>query len=277
MSTFPPQVIESISKILVIEEGISHSKISDMLGYLKLPDYSKKIPEYPYISPAKWRRLTESIYEVSQKKNSNQPLFDVIEYIAIPSNYIGRKKEWDSLLSRINAILITFGYNLNDSGKIVYTKAAKTFSEAQLRLKALNSKLQGEDIHKEVLKWCQEELFVEDYFHAVFEASKGLLDRIRSLVNSSLDGSKLIEEAFKIKNPAIIIRDNKLESETELSEYKGLKTLLKTIVSLYRNPKAHTPRIYDYSDENYIFTAFIILSLAHTYLDECIPVRILDN
>lgn len=277
MLLVPIQTIEQISRILVAEEGISHSKVTDMLNYLKLKDFSEKIPNYPYITPAKWKRVTQSVQEACHTKDDNRPLFDVIEFIAIRSNYIGKEETWSNLLSKINTALISYGYELDDSGKIRYVKPAKTLTEAQIRLKALDSKLQNEDIHPEVLKWCKEELFVDDYFHAVFEASKGLFDRIRSISPSSLDGITLVNEAFKVKNPAIIIKGNMLKTESELSEYKGLRSLLKTIVRIYRNPKAHTPRIYDYTDENYILTAFIVLTLAHTYLDECIGVRMLEN
>ena len=67
-----------------------------------------------------------------------------------------------------------------------------------------------------------------------------------------------------------------LITQTDKSKYQGLKSLLNTIVYLYRNPNAHEPKLYDVTSETDAVTALTLMSLANSLLDDCINVRDLD-
>lgn len=56
-----------------------------------------------------------------------------------------------------------------------------------------------------MLKYCRTELLDQNYFHAVFEASKGVAERIRGLFGFGCDGADLLTKAFKGQQPILIL------------------------------------------------------------------------
>ena len=261
-------IVEHVSRILA--EELTGSKIDTMFENLRLPNFDKL--ERGYTS-TKWRRINESVLVKCKERGNATPFFSAIQYVLKPSLYLDKPDEWKKILRDINSQLMFYGFEVNDSGKVIPTKVVESFNDAQKRLQSFKERLSAYEIHPEILKYCDDELFLENYFHAIFEASKGLLHRLRELSALNLDGSSLINEAFIVKNPVIVIKGNKIESLTEKSEYNGLKSLLNTIVYLYRNPKAHEPKLYNPSSESDAVTAFTMMSMAHSILDNCVRVR----
>lgn len=270
---FNESSIENICRIL--GDLTTGSKITNMLNVLGYFDHDYHLYGKPVSS--KWKRLYDVVTSESNKSQNIDPLFKIVEYIMQPINFVNEPDDWRSHLKAINSILIFHGYELNDSGKVVSTIIASTMSDAQKRLKSFEQKLKDYEIHPEVLRYCKVENMNENYFHAIFEASKGVSQRIRNISELDSDGNELIHEAFSTKQPVILIKDNMLESKTDKSLYNGLKNLLETIVSLYRNPKAHTPKLYDPTSETDAITAYTLMSLAHRILDNCINVRDFSN
>ncbi|WP_231105508.1 TIGR02391 family protein [Enterococcus hirae] len=262
-------LIEEIS--IILADVLTGSKITTMFQYLNFKDFDQ-INNLPTTS-TKWRRLNETIsYHCSVSKNA-KPLFKVTQYVMQPQKFIDKPELWKSTLKAINSKLIFYGFELNDSGKIIPSVRVDSFSEAQKRLLSFQDKLSDYDIHEQTMFYCKEEFLKENYFHAIFEASKGLLNRVRSISELTEDGSLLIDKAFILKRPVILIKNNMLSTLTEKSEYNGLKSLLNTIVYLYRNPQAHEPKLYNPKSETDAITAFTLISLAHRILDNCINVR----
>lgn len=266
MSSLNPQDIELISKVLC--EEITGSQISKMLDILHLPIGNTV--------QTKWRRLSEILISACNQQKSLRPLFDSIEYVCLPSKYLDSPNEWSNLIRNINKILIFKGFEINDSGKVIKTQKVTSFKAAQLRLNSLNGRLADLDIHPLVLKYCTAELLDENYFHSILEASKGIFYRIREMSGSTLDSGKLIEACFNKNNPIIIINNNKLQSDDEVSAYQGLKHLLLSISQLYRNTNAHSAKLYNPNDLNDAVIALTIMSLAHNLLDNCSNTRRLD-
>ena len=114
-------------------------------------------------------------------------------------------------------------------------------------------------------------LIVYDEGHNLSEQQTEILSELEP------DGTALIQQALSTKKPVILIKGNMLKNETDRSLYNGLKNLLETIVSLYRNPTAHSPKLFDVTSETDAITAFNMMSLAHRILDNCINIRDLDN
>ena len=71
--------------------------------------------------------------------------------------------------------------------------------------------------------YCRTELMQDNYFHAVFEATKGLAQRLRDVTGVQTDGAALIDTVFSIERPMLAM--NALRSETEKSEHKGFAAL----------------------------------------------------
>ena len=94
-----------------------------------------------------------------------------------------------------------------------------------------------------------------------------LEDNLRSISGLQYDGNTLVNRCFDGKNPLVVM--NKLSTENERSEHKGLQSLLNAIVYLYRNPKAHYPKYF--SDDTYQSTlaALILISQARYALERC--------
>ncbi len=123
-------------------------------------------------------------------------------------------------------------------------------------------------IHPEVTKYCRAELIQENYFHAVFEACKGLAQRVREMAEVEGDGAELVDKVFLGPKPILAL--NTLRTESELSEQKGLGNLMKGCFSALRNPRAHTPKALC-KDEGDTADLLTLVSLLHRKLDICHP------
>jgi uncharacterized protein (TIGR02391 family) len=193
-----------------------------------------------------------------------------------PVNFPPPDSDWPKARADLNYAMEFYGYHLDNSGKVLKQAPVKTYDEAVQRHKTLTEKLTPFEIHPTVLKFCKPELLAKNYFHAIFEASKSVFQRIRDLNQSSLDGMQLVNSSFNLKNPSIIINGYTFENNEEKSEYHGLVSIVSSICYIYRNPKAHTLRLYNPSLENDAVTALMLISLAHKLLDRCIVVRYID-
>ena len=60
-----------------------------------------------------------------------------------------------------------------------------------------------------------------------------------------------------------------MQTDSEKSEFTGVKELLESIFHLVRNPAAHTPKINWKVDEAKTLDILTLISFAHKYLDEC--------
>jgi uncharacterized protein (TIGR02391 family) len=126
-------------------------------------------------------------------------------------------------------------------------------------------------MHSEVVKYCRAELMQDNYFHAVFEAAKGLAQRIRELADVNADGASLVDLVFSIDKPQLAF--NSLQTETEKSEHKGYAALLKGCFAAVRNPPAHLPRLLWQGEED-AADHLSLISLLHRKLDICVKTGI---
>src|SRR6266498_2782823 len=69
-----------------------------------------------------------------------------------------------------------------------------------MRVSKLRAELIRPGIGGDVLAFCRPELLEGNYFHAVFEATKGVAQKIRDRTGLTTDGSGLVQEAFSIRN-----------------------------------------------------------------------------
>jgi len=267
------KIIEEVSKI--IAEYATGSEITRLFDRLEFYDYDLHNP-FTKLS-TKWKRLNHSIIEKCNKEKSARPFFRIIEEILNPISFQDNHEEWYEAKRQVNFPLRFYGFELDDAGKIVKTMQTKTYSEAVSRSQNLLEKLEPYKIHSNVIKFCKPELLEKNYFHAIHEASKSTLNRIRDMNNYSADGAKLIERTFSTKNPSLIIRNNRLQSDKERNEYNALKHLLLTINFFYRNTTAHEAKIYNPKSETDAITALTLISKAHDLLDNCECVRYFEN
>ncbi|SHJ16435.1 TIGR02391 family protein [Malonomonas rubra DSM 5091] len=256
---FDPGTIEAISRVL--GEAGSGTDISRYLQTNGLVDDSGE--------STKWRRLN-SIFLRSQSttKSANQILSFVQSYL-VPTRFVGKRDEFENHRGELNAILILHGLEYGKEGLFRETVQAKTLDEAESRAQAVRNKLAPRNTHPEVYKYCQPELMQENYFHAVFEACKGLFQRIRDLSGVEADGANLVDRVFSVEKPFLAF--NTLQTETERSEHKGFAQLLKGCAAAIRNPLAHGPKIL-WQGETDAADYLTLLSMLHRKLDQCVNV-----
>ena len=200
---------------------------------------------------------------------STEKVFTFIENALNPINYTTMEKrdkhKW--LLEEINKVVLLLGFEIGKDGKIRPVVKATTLDEVDRRVNQLQKKLYDRAIHTEVTRYCIKDYLQKDYFDAVFEASKGVAERVRQITGLTTDGSTLFQTAFSTKDPFLFF--NQLTTESEVSEFNGLKELLQAIFHLARNPAAHTPKINWKVDETKALDIMTLISFAHKYLDEC--------
>lgn len=251
---FPEGQLESLSRLL--GECGTGDQISRVFHDRDLEDHSGQ--------STKWRRLHWVFADSQRQHGCANRIVDFIQSFLAPGRFVGNSSEFEDHRTKLNAILSFSGLDFGKDGKFRMAKMATTLDEAEARLRTIQSKLRGRSIHPEVTKYCKAELLQNNYFHAVFEASKGLAQRIRELSGIQGDGAALVDKVFSIENPVLAL--NFLKTDTEKSEHKGFAQLLKGCYAAVRNPLAHEPKILWQGEED-AADYFTLISLLHRKLD----------
>ena len=254
--------IESISCLL--SKCSTGTEITNFLQAKDIEDNSGE--------STKWKRLYAIFVNLQKKDKCANRLLDFSATILDPARFIGKGNEFEKYRQEFNQILALSGLEYRSNGQFQICKSAQTINEAEKKVKTILSKFQGRSVHSEVLKYCKVELMQDNLFHAVFEASKGLAERIREKSKVDKDGVALVDQVFAIDNPVLAF--NKLQSETEKSEHKGFTSLLKGCFSAFRNPPAHQPKVLWKDDEEDIIDCFSLISFLHRKLDNCYPTHL---
>lgn len=250
--------LEAISKALGdTNSGLTGSEINAILIQANIcnPD--------PLLT--KWKRLFTAFLNQQKADGCGNKVIDFVQKAMNPSRYINEREKYETMKQNINHALLFIGYELKDDGTIKTVQKVTTLSEAERRAKKLKSDLEVRNVHPQILKFCREELVQENYFHAVFEATKSIAERIREQTGLTSDGATLIDEAFKISQPLIII--NSLITETEQSEQKGFINFIKGILGMFRNTTAHALKIKWEISERDALEILSAISLVHRKLD----------
>jgi len=249
--------IEEVSKIL--GECLSGTDISRHFVAMGIEDTSGE--------STKWRRLYSTFKKYQQIDRAPSRLLNFTSRLLEPARYVNRQDDFEAARSAINGHLAFAGIEYGADGKFRSIATAQTIDEALKRVNTLNSKFRGRRLHADVLRYCKKELLQENYFHAVFEAAKGLAQRIRDLSGVNSDGAALVDKVFSINQPVLAF--NSLRTETEQSEHKGFANLLKGCFGAVRNPLAHQPKIL-WEGEDDAADYLTLISLMHRKLDDAV-------
>lgn len=267
------QQLKAICNILAdTNNGLTKTELANHLNQCKieLVDDGYKNNGFTYnIGLNKRNWLYNCFVTEINKTKSLEKVYKFIENALNPINYTTEEKreKYIYLFEEINRVLLLIGLKVQKDGKLKEVIKAKTLDEADRRVNSLKQKLYQRAIHEEVKKYCVKDYLQKDYYDAIFEASKGLAERVREITSLTLDGGKLFQTAFARNDPYIFF--NSLRTDNEISEFTGLRELLEAIFHLVRNPVAHTPKINWISDEAKALDILTVISFAHKYLDEC--------
>lgn len=263
--------IESLANKLGTLPELTHTNIDKYLMECSIQDISTKSRTVGlgYIfGDSKAKRIYKCFINEFHKTNNDLKIVSFIERALDPSRFADSKR-YDEILKDINSVLLFMGCEIGKSGKVKIVKKATTIDEVQERINALGNEARKRNVHSEVLKYCKREYLDKDYFHAQFEASKGLFQRIRDLTNQNVDGTKLINGVFSTEEPMLILPNLKLTDRTDKDEFLGYKHLFEYVINAVRNPEGHTPRILASEELGECLDNFVIISRCHRFLDNC--------
>lgn len=261
---FSQTELESICSVLAdTYVGLTGSELGSILSRVSIPD--------PMPSMTKRHRLFQALFERQSQIHSGNIVGAFIQEAMNPVRYTGNHVLFDSRRDALNTILAFCGYSLGDDGKLrLRSQPAHTLTEAEEAAGRLRSELARRGVHPDVLAFCRAELLQENYFHAVFEATKSVADKIREKAGVDGDGSELVDQAFGIgKQGMPLLAFNSLQTDTERSEHNGLMQLTKGMFGTFRNVTAHVPKVKWLISEPDALDLLTIASYLHRRIDTC--------
>lgn len=230
---FSQPIIEELCKIIGnSERGLTGTQISNLLVQAHMIDVSPSL--------SKWKRLYNSFVDFQNRNHCANNILNFVKLVLSPSRYVNQEERFEWLLNNTNQQLAFVGFKVKEDGSLIKKEKVSTISEAQIKANNLKQEIEKRDCHIALLDYCKAELLENNYFHAVFEACKGLFERIRELSEIQKDGNNLVEEVFS-SNPILVI--NNYTTKSEIDEHKGFCNILKGICGMFRNPESHEPKI----------------------------------
>ena len=256
-----PEIIEELA-IELGKQGTGYD-ITGMLQQMKIRDESGQ--------STKWRCLDWVFNDSLQRTGSWDEVFNFIEHFVPPVKFANEPVKFEGLRKSLNAYLLFACYEYLETGKIRQVEPVKTISEADARLDNVRAKLAGRNIHQQVWKYCRADLMQEDYFDAVFEACKGLMERVREMSGVDADGAHLVQQVFVGIQPKLAF--NSLHTDLERGDHRGFAALLEGCIRAVRNRLAHQPKIlWEGADDAADYLTLI--SLLHRKLDQAVPTNL---
>ena len=232
--SFEETALRAICDILGdTSDGLSGSEIGRLLRDCGIEDL---LPDH-----TKRERLFAALHQRQRKDGYGNHVVAFIYKAMNPVRYTRNPDVFENRRSQLNQALAFTGFFLGDDGKLRETAVTRTLTEAQERAGRLYKELLNRKVHADVLRFCRAELLQDNYFHAVFEATKSVADKIREKTSLTSDGNTLVEEVFGGTMPLLAF--NTLRTDTEWSEHKGLVNLLKGLFGTFRNTTAHAESV----------------------------------
>jgi uncharacterized protein (TIGR02391 family) len=258
---FNSSQLEAACKVLAdTTNGLKGDEIGHILADMKVSD--------PDAGGTKWKRLFNALAQAQNKHQVGNHLIMFINRAMKPIRYTSAPELFAWRRNGLNVVLSFCGYNIREDGQVGHTTVESTLAGALARAGRLHSLLEARSTHAEVFKYCRAELLEDNYFHAVFEAIKGLAQRLRDLSGLGTDGADLVNTALSTKLPVLAL--NSLNTETELSEQKGIANLMVGLFGAIRNPTAHSPKLTWAMPEQDAIDMFALVSFLHRKLDTAV-------
>lgn len=256
-----PAVIGSVAAVLGATDppGLTGTQIGQLLAQTKIED------SYPTLT--KHKRLAAALQNRQAQDGHSNRLVTFLTWAMDPARYVRDPVAFEALRQDLNEVLSLVGLKITDRGQVARAPQARTLDEVA----ALAGRLQGEltrrGVHPQVIHYCREELLRRSTFHAVFEATKGLAERLRQMTRMTIDGDELVTACFTGKSSTPVVRINAYNTKSETSEHNGFANLLRGVFGTFRNPTAHAPRTAWAVSEDDALDLFSTLSYLHRRLD----------
>jgi uncharacterized protein (TIGR02391 family) len=263
--SFKQSNLEMLANVLGdTSDGLTGSEIHHYLQIAKMEDVDPSI--------TKRHRLFNAFAAFQNRNNCANNIVNFVREALAPSRYVNNPEGFELRRTAVNHVLAFEGLMITDKGGLAKAEKASKLSDVQIRVENLGNKLRQQKAHQAIFHYCNEELLANNYFHAVFEANKGLFHRIKELSGASIDGNKLIEQVFS-SNPILII--NNFITQSEKDEHTGFCNMLKGLCGMFRNPEAHEPKVEWEISELDALEILGIISYCHRRLDKSQRIRMI--
>lgn len=265
MASVPPFDDPSIKGIARIigdtSSGFTGAEIGRLLHVCRIPDPGEM---------TKWRRIATALSDEQAKTKSGNCTVAFVKAAMQPVRWTSDQHGFIAMRDNLNTVLAFSGLSLREDGQMCRRAVATTHGEATVARRLRDEMLRRKG-HGEIFKYCTAELVSDDCFGAVFEAVKGMGERIRQMTGLDEDGQRLVQQAFDVARPMIAF--NTLRSDTERNEQRGLANLMTGVFAAFRNPEAHEPKLLWHVSEEDALDLLSTLSLVHRRLDRAVVIR----
>jgi uncharacterized protein (TIGR02391 family) len=241
---------------IILADAVTHSELTEVLQSCRIAEVASG-PKHARILAALSSRQAED------KCGNNVGAF--LQAILDPARFTLAPERHDDLLHKTNEVLAFSGLQLGKDGRLMPVPVASTLDEVRERASTLRAALASRNVHADVLAFCRPELLQQNYFHAVFEATKSVAEKLRKRTGLTGDGADLIDPAFCGSTPKLAL--NSFRTDTERSEQKGFANLLKGLFGTFRNPTAHAPKVTWPIQEQDALDLLSFVSYAHRRID----------
>jgi len=253
-------------------DDIALRNLSDIIsGMLKHAQITEQLASAGIAQSQNGTNKTDRIFYAlkerqEQDKCGNRVLAFVVQLLN-PKRY-NDESDYEQDRTSINEKLVYEGIEIDKSGRAKQVDKAKTISEAKSRSLKIKEKVHGIGVHRDILFYCEEEWLKENYFHAIFEITKSVAERLRQLSGYTTDGADLVDDCFGLgKDKKPMLAFNTLQTENDESEHKGFGNFCKGFFSMYRNPKAHTPKILEDTQLSQMTEVLVVATIIQNKLD----------
>ncbi|HKT04755.1 MAG TPA: TIGR02391 family protein [Rugosimonospora sp.] len=260
---WPTAAVQAVADVLASTDwpGLTNAEIGRLLAMLGIADVE---------AGNKRTRLWGALHNQQLRDQASNCVIRFITEAMAPGRYLQDHARFEALRDGLTEAMSLVGLRVNEQGKVARAAGtATTLDEVAQLAGRLRTELGRRGVHPQVLHYCQEELLRRSLFHAVFEAVKGLSERLRQLSGLTSDGGELVDQCFGARSGTPLVRINAYRTDSDLSEHRGFANLLKGVFGTFRNPPAHTPRVTGgwVITEPDALDLFSMLSLLHRRLD----------
>lgn len=244
----------------IISGMLTHTKISEHLLGAGISGSQR--------GTNKTDRLFYALKERQEQDKCGNNVLDFVVRLLNPKRY-SDESAFENDRTSINEKLVYEGIEIDKSGQPRQVDKAKTISEAKSRSLKIKEKVHGIGVHRDILTYCEAEWLKENYFHAILEITKSVAERLRQLSGYASDGADLVDDCFGLgKDKKPMLAFNTLQSPSDESEHKGFGNFCKGFFSMYRNPKAHNPKILEDTQLTEMTEVLVVATIIQNKLDK---------
>jgi uncharacterized protein (TIGR02391 family) len=256
-NSFDEITLRNLSNI--ISGILTHRQISEHLQGASITDTGE--------GSNKSDRLFYSLKARQKQDNCGNNVLSFVTRILNPKRY-NDEAEFERHRTSINEKLVYDGVEIDKAGQSRQVNKAKTISEAKKRSLKIKEKVHGIGVHNDILPYCEEEWLKENYFHAILEITKSVASKLRQKSGYTSDGAELVDECFGLgKDNKPMLAFNTLRTDSEQSEHKGFGNFVKGFFSMYRNPKAHDPKLFEDTQLTEMTEVLVVATIIQNRLD----------